>query len=141
EVYVVAASSAFNRGGSVATKKQKKRARAKMEVRKASEGPLSTPPACRRMCPPRSSGSRRGRCAEASDPGAGQLSPQRERKPVEGTAAPWARTRRFAGESNSRHPHVGWAVLQAGVYDRYLGDFSATDAAYQEALSIAEVLG
>jgi hypothetical protein len=28
----------------VATKKQKKRARAKMEVRKASEGPLSTPP-------------------------------------------------------------------------------------------------
>ena len=37
--------------------------------------------------------------------------------------------------------NVGWAVLQAGVYDQYLGDFSATGAAYQEALSIAEELG
>ena len=36
--------------------------------------------------------------------------------------------------------NVGWALLQAGVYAQYLGDFPAAAAAYDEALSIAEDL-
>jgi predicted ATPase/DNA-binding SARP family transcriptional activator len=36
---------------------------------------------------------------------------------------------------------VGWALLQAGVYAQYVGDFSAAGTAYGEARSIGEELG
>jgi predicted ATPase/DNA-binding SARP family transcriptional activator len=36
--------------------------------------------------------------------------------------------------------NVGWALLQAGVYAQYLGDFAAATPAYQEALALAEEL-